>query len=53
MPEFIDAHQELEGGVAAAIVFDYESDAVVTDVHHLPHALGHAVSASNHVHHGN
>lgn len=56
MQEYVESHQELTemtGPVAAVIVFDYEYDSVVQDIHKIQHEFEDVVNVANHVHHGN
>lgn len=56
MQEYVEAHQTLEemsGQVAAVVVFDYEYETIVQDIHAIQHEFSQEVNVSNHVHHGN
>lgn len=56
MQEYVEAHQDLDdmtGPVAAVVVFDYEYDAIVQEIHEIQHEFSSVVNVTNHVHHGN
>ncbi|WIV66967.1 CopG family ribbon-helix-helix protein [Natrialbaceae archaeon AArc-T1-2] len=53
--EYVESHHDLEradGPVAAAIVFDYEHDDVLEELHDLQHEFQAAIDTTSHVHHG-
>lgn len=50
--EYVESHTELEGTVAAAVVFDYEHTAVIEALHDVQHEYQDVISATNHTHQG-
>ncbi len=53
--EYVEAHSKLEemsGSVAAVIVFDYEHEEVIRELHGIQHDYQDAINATSHVHEG-
>lgn len=55
MQEYIETHarlEDVEGDVVAAIVFDYEHDDVIEQLHTIQHEFQDVIKTTSHVHQG-
>ncbi|QZA88470.1 ribbon-helix-helix protein, CopG family [Salinarchaeum sp. IM2453] len=55
MAEYIERHQRLEsvtGDITGVIVFDYEYEHVVTELHTVQHEHADTIISTSHAHHG-
>lgn len=55
MAEYIERHQRLEsvtGDITGAIVFDYEYEQVVSELHTVQHEHAETIISTSHAHHG-
>lgn len=53
--EYVETHSKLEdmsGSVAAVIVFDYEHEEVIRELHGIQHGFQAEINATSHVHEG-
>lgn len=55
MLEYVESHSRLEdaeGDIAAVVVFDYEHEAVIGELHVVQHEFEGVIDATSHTHHG-
>lgn len=55
MLEYAESHSRLEdaeGDIAAVVVFDYEHEAVIGELHVVQHEFEAVIDATSHTHHG-
>ena len=55
MQEYVERHarlEEMDGDIAGVVVFDYEHEAVIGDLHAIQHRYQDVIDATSHAHEG-